>query len=215
VVDYGDARVTLLSSTGAPLSGTGGYRASTLAFPVSIAVDGNHTGWIGNQNDSVVTRLSADGTQSGGVSCCNGPQGVAVDQRGYIWSANFYGDSISQFSGTGTVVSPGYGAEGLNHPQGIAIDGAGSVWATSVRSADGAKNPTVTQLAGSGDASPGRALSPAGGWVADADMLVPYATAIDASGNLWITNFGNNSLTEVIGLAAPVRTPAIGPPQAP
>jgi len=215
VVDYGNARVTLLSSTGAPLSGTGGYTASTLAFPVSIAVDGNHTGWIGNQNDSVVTRLSADGTQSGGVSCCNGPQGVAVDQRGYIWSANFYGDSISQFSGTGTVVSPGYGADGLYHPQGIAIDGAGSVWATSVRSADGAKNPTVTQLAGSGDASPGRALSPAGGWVADADMLVPYATAIDASGNLWITNFGNNSLTEVIGLAAPVRTPAIGPPQAP
>jgi hypothetical protein len=53
-------------------------------------------------------------------------------------------------------------------------------------------------------------------------MLQPYAVAIDASGNLWMTNFSNetkypssNSITELIGMAAPVKTPVIGPPQAP
>jgi hypothetical protein len=38
---------------------------------------------------------------------------------------------------------------------------------------------------------------------------------VDASGNLWISAFATNTLTEFIGLAAPVRTPRIGPPAAP
>lgn len=215
VVDYGNARVTLLSSTGTPLSGTAGYAAPTLAFPVSVALDANHTGWIGNQNDSGVTHVQADGSQPNGISCCNGPQGIAVDQRGYVWISNFYDDSVGQLSPTGTIVSGGYTADGLFHPQGIAVDGTGSVWVANVRIAAGAASPTLAQFAGSATSSPGRALSPPGGWLADAGMLVPYAVAIDASGNLWISNSGNNTITEVIGMAPPVRTPLNGPPQAP
>jgi sugar lactone lactonase YvrE len=215
VVDYGNAHVTLLSSTGAPLSGSAGYTAPSFAFPVSIALDGSHNAWIGDQNDEVATRLSADGTQTSGIACCNGPQGLAVDQRGYVWATNFYGDNVSQFSSTGTVVSAGYTASGLSRPQGIAIDGAGSVWVASVRNVTGAPSATLTEFAGSGSRSPGEVLSPSGGWLGDAGMLVPFAVAVDASGNLWITSFGNDSLTEVIGLASPVRTPLNGPPQAP
>ena len=215
VVDYGNARVTLLSSTGAPLSGTSGYAAPTLAFPVAVALDANHNGWLGNQNDSGVTHILADGSQPSGVSCCNGPQGIAVDQRGYIWVSNYYGDSVGQLSASGAIVSGAYAADGLFHPQGIAVDGAGSVWVANVRSATGAASPTLTQLAGSAAASPGKALSPAGGWLADAGLLVPYSVAIDASGNLWISNSGNNTVTEVVGMAQPVRTPLNGPPQAP
>jgi hypothetical protein len=215
VANYGNARVTLLSSTGTPLSGTTGYGAPTLAFPSSIAIDANHNGWIGNQNDSVVTRISADGTQSNGISCCNGPQGLAIDQRGYIWVANFYGDSVGQLSSSGAIVSSGYAAEGLFHPQGIAVDGAGSVWTIGVRNAVGVASSTLSQIAGSGAASPGRVLSPPGGWLADTGLLVPLSLAVDASGNLWITNLGSDSLTEVIGLASPVKTPLNGPPQTP
>ena len=46
-------------------------------------------------------------------------------------------------------------------------------------------------------------------------LLEAFAVAIDASGNLWVTNFGSNTLTEFIGLAVPVKTPLIGPPQTP
>jgi hypothetical protein len=49
----------------------------------------------------------------------------------------------------------------------------------------------------------------------DAALLEAYAIAVDASGNLWISNFGSNTLTEFVGLASPVRTPLIGPPAAP
>jgi hypothetical protein len=49
----------------------------------------------------------------------------------------------------------------------------------------------------------------------DAGLVEPFAVAVDASGNLWISAFATNTLTEFIGLAAPVRTPRIGPPAAP
>jgi DNA-binding beta-propeller fold protein YncE len=45
--------------------------------------------------------------------------------------------------------------------------------------------------------------------------MQPFALAIDPSGNLWVTNFGGDSVTEFIGVAAPVRTPLIGVPDSP
>ncbi|MDB5975871.1 MAG: repeat containing protein [Nevskia sp.] len=46
-------------------------------------------------------------------------------------------------------------------------------------------------------------------------MAEPYGRAVDASGNLWVANFGGASVTEFIGLAAPVVTPKIGLPRRP
>jgi streptogramin lyase len=215
VVNYTYPQVTLLSSSGAPLSGTNGYTAPSLAFAVSVVVDANHNGWIGNFSDSTVTRFSSDGSPLA-VSCCSGAQALAIDQRGYIWASNYYGASVSQFSTSGTVVSPGYNIGAISGPQGIAVDGAGTVWAASVL------NASVAQLAGSNSNAPGSLLSPTQGWRADDGLLRPYAVAIDASGNLWITNSSqdtkyanSNSITELIGMASPVKTPVIGPPQAP
>ena len=221
VINYGNAHLTLYSSTGQVLSGTTGFFAPSFAFPAAIVVDANHNAWIGDENDGFITRISSDGTQNLPVSCCNSPNGLAIDQRGYVWAANFAGDSISQISGSGTVVSNGYTGAGLDHPQGIAVDGAGTLWIANYRS------PALTQLAGSASSNPGAALSPATGWAPDAALPPPpgsstpiklleaFAVAIDASGNLWVTNFGTNTLTEYIGLAVPIKTPLIGPPQTP
>ncbi len=38
---------------------------------------------------------------------------------------------------------------------------------------------------------------------------------VDASGNLWVTDFDNNTLTKIVGIATPVKTPVLGPPQTP
>lgn len=230
VVNYSNSRITLLSSSGTALSGATGYGAPSLAFVVSVVVDANHNAWVGNQNNEVVSRISpaissgnaSDGSQSLGVSCCSGPQGMAVDQNNYVWASNFYSDSVSQISPNGTVISPGYTGGSLTQPHAIAIDGAGSVWVASFRNAAGAANPTLVKLAGATASSPGAILSPASGLLADAGMLQPYAIAIDASGNMWITNnvtgspvAANNSVIQLIGMAVPVKTPVIGPPQAP
>ncbi len=211
VADNYNSRVTLLSSTGDPLSGANGYTAPSLAFPVAIAVDANHNGWVANVEDVTVTKVAPDGTQFTPYSCCNGPAGIAIDQRGNVWIANYYGDSISQIDAHGTIISTGYNDNKASiwHPQGIAIDGSGHVWITNFLGS------SVTELAGSATAQPGQILSPTVGYAHDAALNAGYAVAIDASGNLWITNFHTNILTEIVGLATPVKTPQLGPVQFP
>ncbi len=46
----------------------------------------------------------------------------------------------------------------------------------------------------------------------------PFCVAIDSSGRVWVTNSGgfiDTTITELVGAAAPVKTPFIGPPQLP
>jgi len=134
-----------------------------------------------------------------------------IDQRGYLWVTNYMGDSISQLAGDGTVISSGYsdGKASLSHPQGIAVDGSGHVWITNLLGS------SITELAGSTVSSPGQILSPTAGWARDAGLNHGFAVAIDASGNLWVVNKATNALTEIVGLATPVKTPQIGPVQSP
>lgn len=61
----------------------------------------------------------------------------------------------------------------------------------------------------------GTALSPNAGYKAGGNLLLPYGLAVDSSGNLWVTKYAGDSVTEFVGIAAPVATPAIGPPRAP
>jgi hypothetical protein len=214
VVDNGNAHLTVLSTTtGQPISGTKGYPPAAvsdlLAFPAAIALDASHNAWVGNENADYITKISPDGTQFTNVTCCNGAAALAVDQGGNVWVANYLGNSVSEVSNSGTVIYNGYTGGGLSHPQGVAIDGVGNVWVSNVG------GPSITELAGASSSSPGHVLSPASGFAPDASLSKAFSIAIDASGNLWVTNFGNNSLTEFIGLAAPVKTPLLGPPQSP
>ena len=210
VVDYGNSHLTLLSSQGVPLSGTSGYTTSLFAFPVAVAIDGNHFGWIANQSGSTITKVSADGQSFTNFTCCSGASGLAIDQGNNVWVANFYGDSVSLVSNSGTVISSGYTGNGaLVRPQGIAVDGAGNVWVANYR------KPYLVELAGSNSSSVGNSLSPAAGLGGDAGLLEAYAVAVDASGNLWISNQGNNTITKFVGIATPVKTPLSALPKAP
>jgi sugar lactone lactonase YvrE len=211
VTDSHNASLTLLSSTGQPLSGATGYTWPQLAYSFGIAIDANHNGWATSNEDDTVTKISPDGSKFTSYACCSGPSGVAIDQRGFVWVANYLGDSISQLAGDGTVISSGYsdGKASIWHPQGIAVDGAGHIWVTNVLGS------SITELAGSTAGSPGQILSPTAGWAKDAGLNYSYAIAIDASGNLWVVNNTTNTLSELVGLATPVKTPQLGPAQSP
>jgi ligand-binding sensor domain-containing protein len=208
VVDNGDASVTLLSSTGAPLSGASGYQPGS-NFPTAIAVDANHNAWIGDQNDAYVIQVSSAGKQLQKLACCDGPSALAVDQSGNVWAGNYYSDSVTELSSAGTILLNGAAGGGLKHPIAIAIDGAGTVWVANFR------GPSLSQLGSATSQTPGAILSPAVGWASEAALLEPYGIAVDASGDLWVSSFATNSLVEYIGMGVPVKTPLIGPPQLP
>ena len=210
VVDYGNSHVTLLNSAGASISGPAGYTTPLFAFPVVVALDGNHQGWIGNQADDTVTKVSPDGSTFTNYTCCVGASGIAIDQSNNVWVANFYGASTSLISSTGGIVSTGYtGQNSLNHPQGIAVDGIGNVFLANYRAG------YLTEIAGASTTNYGQSISPATGLGGDAQLLEAFALAIDASGNVWVSNQGNDRVTKFVGLAVPVRTPLSGVPKAP
>ena len=215
IVNYGDSHVTLLTNSGVPLSGVSGYDGDpngtpTLFFPVAIAVDSNRNGWLANFSSNTIAKISADGTSATAYVCCDAPDGLAIDGSGNVWVANYYGDSISLVSASGAVLSAGFKGGGIVHPQGIAVDGMGNVWVANYR------GPSISELASiSSIHGTGTILSPAAGWAPDAGLLEAFALAIDASGNIWVTSFGNNQLTEYVGLAAPVKTPLLGPVRVP
>lgn len=209
--NYGDSKVTLLSSSGAAISGSGGWGGASLAFPVSLAVDAGHNAWVPSQGGLLpIAKISSDGSEVTSYDCdCNGASGVATDQSGNVWIANYYGNSISEVDTCGTLKLDAVTGGGVNHPQGVAIDGAGTVWVTNYQ------GNSLTEIGGASSAAPGAFLSPSTGFGSDASLLEPYALAIDSSGSIWVSNSANNTLTEFIGVAAPVKTPLAGPPRAP
>ncbi len=211
IADYGNSKVSLLSSSGSPLSPSTGWGGTSLTFPVAVAVDSAHNAWVANQAGALpITKISADGSESTNYSCdCNGASGIATDQAGNVWIANYYGNSISEVNTCGTLELDAATGGGVNHPQAIAVDGAGTVWVANYL------GKSLSELAGSSSATPGAFLSPSTGFGNDAAMLQPYGLAIDASGNIWVSNFGTDTLTQFIGIAAPVKTPMAGPPLQP
>jgi len=211
IADYGDSKVTVLNSSGAPVSSASGWGGASLAFPVALAVDSSHNAWVANQGGELpITEISADGAQVTNYDCdCNGASGVAIDQKGNVWIANYYGNSISAVNSCGTLVVDAATGGGIDHPQGIAVDGNGAVWVSNFLS------NSISELSGASGSTLGAFLSPSSGFGTDAAILQPYGLAIDSSGSIWVSNFGNSTLTQFIGAAAPVKTPLVGPPQQP
>jgi len=210
IANYGQSTVTRLNQTGTPLSGAAGYSSASLVFPVAVATDANCNAYLANQSSNTITRVLADGSAFTDFTVGNGPSGLAIDASGNIWSANYYGDSIGLVSSSGAVLSgTGYTGGGIYHPQGIAADGNGNVWVANYL------GPALSELAGASATTPGAILSPPAGWAPDSGLSKAFGLAIDAGGNIWVTSFATNLLTEFVGLAVPVQTPQLGPVRIP
>jgi sugar lactone lactonase YvrE len=228
IANNGDSSVSKLHADGSAISPSpGGWGASQLSSPVAVAIDASHNAWFANNAiPGYVTSISSDGTHiatfaSGGDQ----PDGIATDaigvatstSKGHVWIANHHTSSapgsVSEFQlnndGTVTTVSNGYTGGGIYGPGGIAIDGAGSVWVANYY------GNSLSELEAANGSNPGQAISPGTGYGTDANLRLPYGVAIDSSGNIWLSNYGSSTITQFLGLAAPVKTPLVGPPQLP
>ena len=209
-----NASVSSFGSNGAARSPAVGYSGSGLGFPSGVAVDGAANVWISNTSSNAITELNSSGAVLSGASGytgggLDGPSAIALDGQNQAWISNFYGDSVTALDAGGQpLIGTPYSAGGLASPAGIAVDGAGNVWVTNYHGA------SLSALAGTNAVTPGAALSPATGFT-DGGLSLPFNPAIDQAGNVWIGNSGNDSITEFIGIAAPVRTPISGLPMRP
>jgi uncharacterized protein (TIGR03437 family) len=142
----------------------------------------------------------------------NGPSGVAIDTAGNIYIADTGDHLIRRVDTSGIITtiagtngSPGFSGDGgpaksakLHSPSGVAVDAAGNVYIADtsnnrIRKVDTSGNiatfagSTNTFNSGVGD----------GGLATACNLYLPKGVAVDASGNVYIADFGNNRVRKV------------------
>ncbi len=130
IANAGNNSVTELTNTGVAVSGSSGYTAGSISSPSAIAVDTLGNVWVANQGSGSpsLTELSSTGANMGSSPYTGGglssPTAISFDGLGNVWVANSGNSSVSEFSSSGTAMSPtsGYTVSGLNSPIGVAVN---------------------------------------------------------------------------------------------
>lgn len=205
VTGNSSASVARLSPAGRPLSLTTG---GGLHLPLGIAGDSNGYMWVSNSKWVV-------------APCPGKVPANEAEQK-----AGKGGGDVTLLKPSGEPVGGGpITGAGLTNPWGIAVDGADQVWVANF----GGRR--LSELCGTeprncppGKRRRGAAISPRSGYGFDG-LVRNTGVAIDPSGNVWLannwknapiqTNPGGYQIVAYLGLAAPTRSPQIGPPESP
>jgi streptogramin lyase len=177
------------------------YFGGGLSQPQGIAIDAAGNIWVANLGSSTLsefTRMglaisSGTGYKGGGLK---EPTAIAIDLTGNAWVANLEGTGESEFQGY-VPVSPSGGYAVCTGPSshGLAIDGQNQVWFgnefgfSAVVDAEGSQNAGCIGVL----TNAGTTVGSYGSSYLDG----PFGIAIDATGNVWISNQSGNSLTEL------------------
>ena len=172
--------------TGSSGTGDGGLATSaTLQLPASVVADGAGNLYIADELNNEVRMIcfSQNSATIAGVSC----------------------------TGAGIIVklNLGLGVQLIN-PTGVGLDGAGNLYIADtgnriIREVTAA-NGAVTTVAGNG--TPGFAGD--GGLATMAELNSPSGVTLDASGNIFIADTGNNLIREVDASSGDIKTVAGG-----
>ncbi len=216
--------ITTIAGTGAAgFSGDNGAAANAqLNAPVGIAIDSSGSLYIADYGNNRIRQIKAGvittvaGIGSAGFSGDNGPalsaqlnapHGVAVDGNGNIYFADSGNHRIRKLSAgiIGTVAGngvPGFSgdtgpatAAQVDTPCGIAIDAAGNIviadyYNHRVRRVS---NGVITTVGGNGV----QGFAGDDGPAAAAQMNDPFVLTVDAAGNIFIADYGNNRIRRI------------------
>jgi sugar lactone lactonase YvrE len=213
VANSNNNTIAKFANDGTLLSG-GGYTSSGLDSPAYVAIDTSGSVWVTGFLSSSLLKLSSTGTVLSGPLAgyvgggLNFPNGIGIDGSGNVWITNLgtFPSTISEFGSTGTPISGlgGYAIGAPGYASLISIDGAGTGWSATCGASCGATGlDAVMRIAANGTM-----LTPTLGYL-NAGFDTPFAQAIDASGNLWVANNAGGSIVELVGVAAPVKTPVV------
>ena len=199
-VNHGRGAITELSSSRAILSGTNGFLAAGINFPIAAASDPSGNIWIANYGNSTATLLSNAGTSLSGTTGFGAgqltfPVAVAVDAGQNAWFANSSGTTVTRISEDGTQINQFTCGSG---PDGVAIDQQGNVWVANYYS------DSVTELSSTG------AVISSG--YTGGGIYRPNGIAVDGQGNVWVVNHLANTVSELQGAGGATPGTALSSP---
>ena len=207
-------------------SGDGGAATlAWLSNPWAVAVDLGGNVYISDggtdrvrkvNTSGIITTIAGTGVMGysgdGGpatLAKLSGPVGVAVDAAGNVYIAETWNRRIRKINSSGVITTIagngnlGYSGDGglatlaeLNYPTGVAVDTAGNIYIgdqgnNCIRKVN--TGGIITTIAGSG---PG-GYSGDGGPATLALLSTPAGVAVDAAGNVFIGDLGNQRIRKI------------------
>lgn len=197
------------SAAGIPLSGKSGYTNGDISWPQGTVSDRDGNIWIANCGNSSVTRYAAGDHKDWlnvptATTGLQRPFGVAIgaEDRIYVGGNDSGNVAILRPNGEPVPWSPvDIGADSF--PLGLASDAGGNMWVTASHLIEiPCPSSTLPPL---GD--PGwMALLTNGGQttqtVTGGGLTIPWGTAVDGNGTVWVANFAGKRLSRFCGVDA-------------
>ena len=225
-VDAATGMITTVAGSGSEggYSGDGGPATSaSLNVPSGVAVDGAGDLFIADTYDNRIRRVDGStGIITTVVGNLSHPSSVEVDGMGNLLIADTRNNfvrlwdtstqALTTTAGNGTLFYSGDGGPAtiasLSFPQGVAVDVAGNVLISDsssnrIRKVN-AITGIITTVAGTGL----QGYTGDGGAATSADLSGPYGVALDGTGNLFISDSGNNVVRRVDAVTGIITTVA-------
>jgi uncharacterized protein (TIGR03437 family) len=204
--------ITTVAGNGMPgYSGDNGPATSAKLYgPKGVAVDSAGNLYIADTSNQrirkvlngVIATAAGNGPDlygNGGYSGDNGPAtsarlnqpwGVAVDFAGNLFIADYGNNRIRKVS-NGVITT----AINWSYPQGVAVDAAGNLFiADNYGRISKLSNGVITTVAGTGM----QGFSGDNGPATGAQLSGPTGVAVDAAGNVYVADFGNNRIRVLV-----------------
>ena len=211
-VDISSGLIYTVAGTGdVGFAGDGGAAASAqLNGPAGLAISGGAVYFADASNqrvrkvaNGVITTVAGTGIRDNGPAASaflNFPEGLAIDGSGDILIADTGNVEARRFRAGGNISSLGQLQGGV--PAGAAMDKAGNFYVTDEEPGSTSEVPHVLKLEPDGTTSivaggGADGFSGDGGPATLAALNTPQGVAVDAAGNIFVADYGNNRVRKI------------------
>jgi len=229
LVSAATGKISTIAGTGAAAYTGDGSAATAATFnnPSDVAVDSADNVYIADAGNGVIRKING---QTGIITTVpftfgvlSSPRGVAVDASGNLYIADTGNDVIREIMPLTAATSTLAGISGtpgdtgnnglataatLNSPAGLALDSSGNIYiadtGNNVVRKITVSTGIITIVAGNGTAG----STGDGAAATNAELNKPTRVAVDAAGDLFIADYGNNKIRFVSAASGSIFTVA-------